>query len=314
MRRLLRAPLLHFLALGAVLLGLRTWWGAGMARDRIVLTAADVARLREGFAAEHGSPPGPATEAALVRDAIDDEVLWREALAAGLDRNDPGVRERLVRLGGFLGEDGARDRDALEREARRLGLDRNDVVVRRHLVEMMRLALARPSAADLPSDAELQAWLDDHAADFAEPATLRLTHVYLSADARGEAVAADAGRLLDELRAQHVGPDEASARGDAFIRGADVGPATVADVARVFGDEFARAVAEAPIGQWTGPVRSTYGLHLVWVLERTPGRVPPLDAVRSRVVLQLLDARGAARAAERMQLLRARYAVTVEAP
>src|SRR5581483_11723945 len=63
------------------------------ARPRIVI---DVARLRETWAAEHGAPPSGAAEAALVRDAIDEEVLYREALARGFDRRDATVRERLV--------------------------------------------------------------------------------------------------------------------------------------------------------------------------------------------------------------------------
>src|SRR5439155_862845 len=165
-------------------------------------------------------------EASLVRDAIDEEVLYREAFAARIGERDPVTRERLVRLGDFLGEDGARGREALEREARGLGLERSDVVIRRHLVEMMRLAAAKPAPADVPSEAELQAWLDAHASEFTQPPTLRLTHVYLSAETRGATAAADAQRLLDELRRTGAGPDAAAAPTDPFIRGTPLGPTT----------------------------------------------------------------------------------------
>ena len=142
MARVLRAPLLHFLVIGALLLGLRAWWEpASVPRARIVIGAADLARLRETWTEEHDAPPsGAAAEEALVRDAIDEEVLYREALARGFDRRDAAVRERLVRLGGFVSEEAGGSRDVLEREARRLGLERSDLVVRRHLVEMMQLA------------------------------------------------------------------------------------------------------------------------------------------------------------------------------
>ena len=136
MARVLRAPLLHFLVIGGLLLGLRTWREPAAApRARIVIGAADRARLRETWTEEHGAPPSGAAEEALVRDAIDEEVLYREALARGFDRRDAAVRERLVRLGGFVGEEAGGSR-----EARRLGLERSDLVVRRHLVEMMQLA------------------------------------------------------------------------------------------------------------------------------------------------------------------------------
>lgn len=317
MARVLRAPLLHFLLLGGVLLAARSWWDARVGADagsrpRIVLTAGDVDRLRAEWTEAHGTPPGPAAEGTIVQDAVDEEILYREALAAGIERRDDAVRERLVRLGGFLGEDGARDRDALEREARRLGLERSDVVIRRHLVDMMRLAAARPAPADMPTEADLQAYLEGHAADFATPPQLRLTHVYLSEDAHGVALERDAAALLHELRRMDAGPDAAALWGDPFIRGAQVGPASHADLERIFGSDFARAVEDAPVGTWVGPVRSSYGLHLIEVHERVAARMPPLAAVRNQVLLRVLEERGARRAKERMRLLRARYEVQVE--
>ena len=199
MARVLRAPLLHFLLLGGALLALRPWWRSDMeeSRPRIVIGADDLERLRETWTEEHGSPPSRAAEDGLVRDAIDEEILYREALARGFDRRDAAVRERLVRLGGFVGEEAGGDRDTLEREARRLGLERSDLVVRRHLVEMMRLAAGWLGPNGLPSEADLEAYRAQHAAEFAPPARVRLTHVYLSEDRRGASVTADATALLD---------------------------------------------------------------------------------------------------------------------
>src|SRR5206468_1630900 len=111
----------------------------------------DLARLRETWTAEHGAPPSRVAAEGLVRAAIDEEVLYREAVARGFDRADATVRERLVRLGGFVGEEAGATPGALEREARRLGLERSDLVVRRHLVEMMRLAAAWLGPGDVPT-------------------------------------------------------------------------------------------------------------------------------------------------------------------
>jgi len=312
MRRVLRAPLLHFLVLGTVLLVARGWWerDALPERTHIVFTAADLTRLRTAYVEEHGDAPGPAAEAALLRAAIDEEVLYREAVAAGFDRGDAAVGERLARLGSFLGEDPA----GAEREARRLGLERSDVVIRRHLVEMMRLATFKPGLADLPSDADLQGYLDAHAAEFATPPTVRVTQVYLGAATHGARLAADAEALLADLRRTGAGPDAAHTAGDPFLDGPDIGPASPAEVHRRFGREVAAAVEAAPLATWVGPVRSSYGLHLLWVRERDAGRAPPLAAVRSRVVLALLAERGRERSAERMRAMRARYAVEIARP
>src|SRR5262249_58581102 len=127
-RSLLREPALHFLLAGALLFGAKSVAERG----------------------RQATPSGPAVS--------DDELLYREALALGVDRRDPAVRERLVRLGGFVGEDRG-ERDALEREARRLGLERSDVVIRRHLAEIMRLAAGRLGAPHNPRRGGLRALL-----------------------------------------------------------------------------------------------------------------------------------------------------------
>lgn len=274
--RLMHAPALHFLLLGGMLLAGRTWWEA----------RAPVGR--------------------------DDDILHHAALALGVDRADPAVRTRLVRLGGFVGEEGEHEEAVLEREARRLGLERSDLVVRRHLVQMMRLATRRLGPGDLPTETELAAYLDRHAAGFTAPARIRLTHVYLSRERRGAAADAEASALLAELRQSAEPPEAAAGRGDAFVHGTTVGPASRADLQRFFGDAFARAVADAPAGTWLGPVASAYGLHLVWVHERLPETAPTLAAVRGQVLHRWLAERGAARSAERLAALRVRFGGIIE--
>jgi hypothetical protein len=313
MRRLVRAPLVHFLLLGLALLALEESWqryGPGGPRPRIIMGAAELGRLRKSWSLDHGAAPTAAEEAQLVRDAVDEEILYREALARGFDRTDEASRERLVRLGGFVGEERG-DRDALEREARQLGLERSDLVLRRHLIEMARLSIGWLSAAEMPSEADLQAYLARHADEFAPPERVRLTHVYLSAAARGERLAPDAAALLATLRRTGVRPEDAPALGDAFIRGARLDLAR-SDLERCFGAGFADAVDTVPVGEWTGPIASAYGLHLVWVQARESGPLPGLDAVRGRVVHGWLREQSDARAHATMTALRARYDVEID--
>jgi hypothetical protein len=259
--RLLRAPALHFLCLGACLLMARTRWDAS-ARS------------------------GPT--------ASDEDLLYQEALTFHVDTSDRAVRERLARLGGFVGEDAA-DEATLEDEARRLGLARSDLVVRRHLVQMMRLAAERLNPDDIPTDAEIAT----RAAAETIPARTRFTHVYLKRTRPAE----DAARILTELRSS----DATSSRlGDAFALGADIGPLTDHDLDQRFGPGFAAAIAEAPVGTWTGPIPSTYGTHLVRVTERLAPTTPPLESVRGRITHELLRERRAERASERLTHLRDR--------
>ena len=267
-RRTIRSPAVHFLCLGAVLLVAARAW------DR--------------------PPPLPA-------DVSDEELLYQAAIDAGVDRTDPATIGRLARLGAFVGEDRG-DEDALAAEARRLGLARSDVVVRRHLAHMMALAAGRLDRNEIPTDAELAA----RTAELAIPARVRFTQVYVSRARHGAQADVTAAALLETLRTEDVAPDAAAARGDAFVTGADVGPIDDVDLDRRFGPGFAAALATAPAGAWSGPLRSPYGLHLVWVRERLAPETPSLDAVRGQLTHRWIQERSAVRAQERLASLRSR--------
>src|SRR5437867_3806925 len=85
--RWLREPLVHFAVLGVVLFALHRWVAPPETR-RIVLSAAMIQGLRQDYVRRYGSEPTADEQAALIQRFIDNEVLYREALALGLDRGD----------------------------------------------------------------------------------------------------------------------------------------------------------------------------------------------------------------------------------
>src|SRR5258705_7364178 len=142
--RWLRAPLVHFVAGGAALFAAIHGTSPGRpGAEPVVVTAADVARLRTDYTRDTGLEPSRDDEAALVDKAVREEVLFREALARGLDRNDRSVRNWLVEQMRVLSDDTREDPEHLYAHARTLGLDRTDLVVRRILVQKIRLLAAR---------------------------------------------------------------------------------------------------------------------------------------------------------------------------
>jgi peptidyl-prolyl cis-trans isomerase C len=317
-RRAVALPAVQFAIIGGVLFASERWWPAwsprpaAIERAPIVVSSADVARWRRDWMLRTGAAPTAAEEAALLDDAVDDEVLLREAVARGFDRDDRVVRARLVKLGRYLGLGTGADDAGIEREARALAFDRSDVAVRRHLIEMMRLAASKPARADLPREADLQAYYAEHVEQFTAPARVRLTHVYLSRTRRGAALEGDAARVLDALRQGGVSPRDVAALGDPFIRGAVLPPATAQQLGQIFGAGFAAALAELPLRTWAGPVPSSYGLHLVWIDERQPATALPLAAVRNQVLHALLRARGEQRLRSNLRALRTHYPVRIE--
>jgi hypothetical protein len=303
--RWLRAPLLHFLAGGAAL-----FWvvhGSGPPAAPVVVTADDVRRLRLDYSRETGLAPTPADEAALVDTAIAEELLFREAVARGLDRNDRSVRNWLVEQMRVLSDGAAEDPDRLYERARRLGLDRTDVVVRRLLVQKMRLLAARLDERP-PSDAELEAFYAAQRDAYRPPDRVSFWHVFLAS----AAPAADAAALLARLRREAVPPAAAVRHGDSFAVSPHVVGRSPAQVERLFGPELAAAVARAETRTWIGPVRSPYGLHLVWVEAREPGAPPPLAAVRTRVLERWQDEQRRRRLDELLRALARRTPLRVE--
>ena len=126
-------------------------------------------------------------------------------------------------------------------------------------------------------------------------------------------MAEDARALLAELVSSGSGRVEiAPAAGDPFLFPRDLPSRSDRELAKTFGPDFAAPLRELPVGRWSGPVPSAYGLHLVWVHERSPAVPSDLDAVRGELREALFHERGARALREYQQVLRERHPVTVE--
>ncbi len=275
--RWLRAPGIHFAALGALVFAVESWRGADAA------------------------PAAPRLSA-----LSDEELLEREARRLGLDRDDSGIRRRLVRNLRFLGEGTAGDEQADYEEALALGLDGSDLVVRRRLVQRLELHALAWARASEPTDAELAVLLAREPRRFALPERVRLTHVFLSRDRQGAALEV-ADRALGR-RLAGLAPEAAAAFGDPFLLGAQLPPRTLDELAASFGDTFARSVSALPLRHWSGPIESSYGLHRVFVQERTPGRAAQLEEVRSALREAVFAERAEAVLADWLRRLRSEAA------
>jgi hypothetical protein len=120
LKRLLREPLLHFLLLGGALSVLHGSIAEGLrqASARVVVTAGEIDHLAITFARARQRPPTAPELEELIEARIREEVLYREALAIGLDRDDPVVRRRLQQKVEFLSEDKERSYERLRQRYR----------------------------------------------------------------------------------------------------------------------------------------------------------------------------------------------------
>ena len=273
--RLLREPLLHFLLIGIGLFALYDvlrGGDTGAPRD-IVVTEARVEALAESFATVWMRPPTPEEVKGLVDDYVAEEIYYREAIAMGLDQDDTVIRRRLRQKMEFISEDAA--------------------------------------AAAEPTDAELQAYLAAHPEKFLEPAELTFVQVYFSTEKRGDMARSAAEQLLAELQAGR-GPAALADAGDPTLLPSDMQSASPQVIANAFGSDFAAQVVEAPVGQWTGPLQSGFGLHLVRVDDRKADAMPAFEQIRPIVLREWQSEQRTQSNKAFLDSLRAKYDIRVE--
>jgi hypothetical protein len=155
-----------------------------------------------------------------------------------------------------------------------------------------------------PADQELAGLIQDY---------IREEVLYLDAQRRGAYLARDMDRLLAELQ-QAGGNADPAVLGDAFLLAHEFKDTSATDVRKVFGDTFLTGLSALTPGQWQGPVSSGYGVHLVYVSERTEERIPKLAEVRDAVRREWANARRLDANETFYQRLLQRYTVTVERP
>jgi hypothetical protein len=127
MKNLAREPLLHFLLIGAGLFLLYGWSSgpaAGPMRQafppdtEIVVSQGDLRQMAEIFERTWQRMPTEADVRTLVESFVRDEIYYREARAAGLDRDDSVIRRRLRLKMEYLFEDVAAQVEPAEQELR----------------------------------------------------------------------------------------------------------------------------------------------------------------------------------------------------
>ncbi len=145
-RAWLREPLLHFALLGILLFALDAFLQPGAGRPVIEVTSGDIERIRAQWLTQWRQPPDPEQLEEGIEQFLREEVLYREALAMGLDRDDP--------------------------------------IVRRRLAQKLRLLVGRPGSM-VPEEAELADFYRQNSAAYTEPALASFTHIFFAADRAG---------------------------------------------------------------------------------------------------------------------------------
>ena len=172
LHQIIREPLLHFLIAGALIfagysatIDPKTTEGANTIR----IGDTELQFLRAQYEKLWGRPPADHELAPLVKEFIREEVLYREGVA--------------------------------------MGLDRDDIIVRRRIGQKMEFMIGDLAVPAEPDDATLATYLEANRDKYMEPPHLTFTHVYFNVDRRGAQARADAVAALNELGDRQRAPE-----------------------------------------------------------------------------------------------------------
>ncbi|QFI69067.1 peptidyl-prolyl cis-trans isomerase [Sinorhizobium alkalisoli] len=248
--RLLKEPLVHFAIAGAALFVAHAWLNSEAGADRPEI------RLDDGH------------------------LRWITETWTGQWGRAPSEEE----LRGLVAE--LVKEELLANEARALGLDQDDTIIRRRLAQKVAFLIEDTARLAEPTEDDLRQFYDAHPDRFRQEARVSFVHVFFSGSKRQDA-AADARRVL--AASDGLGETAIIEQGDQWLAEARLEDDTQSDIAAQFGPEFSQEVVALKAGEWSGPIESAFGQHLVHVSEIAPPAIRPFAEVKSEVLAQWQD-------------------------
>jgi hypothetical protein len=274
--KILKEPLFHFLLLGVVIFVV--YFILNPAEDnagnQIKVTQNDVDRFVQIFQKQWQRKPNKQELEGLVRVHLKEEILYREALA--------------------------------------LGLEKDDTIIRRRLAQKMEFLITDVTVPEEVDDKDLLAFYEKNSARYTRAAKLSFRHIYFNPDIRGERLMDEANATLHTLQSTNAGMNVPNTYGDRYMLPLLYELTSEQEVARAFGRDFTEQLLQTESGRWQGPIRSGYGVHLVYIQQRDAASIYPFNEVRDRVKNDYLFELRQQRNEDVLEKLKSRYEITIE--
>jgi peptidyl-prolyl cis-trans isomerase C len=276
LKKLARDPLVHFLLIGVLIYGAYGLFEGDSAEEdvrTITVTEGEIRALTDQWTRVWSRPPTESEISGTLRSYVRTRILYREAVAMGLDSNDQVIERRLAQK-----------------------------------VELLSRGLVTPKP---PGDEVLASWYAENGEPFREPDTYTITQLFFDPDRRDDAVT-DAESALSQLQILEGMPEDITRYGENSILGRYYSGRDELELRKLFGSGFVDQIVRLEPGSWHGPVLSGYGVHLVYVHDVVKPQALALEDIREKVqeawMLEQVDELSALFIDE----LIARYEVVVE--
>jgi hypothetical protein len=268
----------HFLVIGASTFVLSEMLADGGSQDKeraVFVSASDVNAIVDQWQKAWMRPPTEEEFDRLIRAHVRVKVLYKEAVAMGLDAGDVAIERRLAQK-----------------------------------VELLAQSLNTPAE---PSDEVLEAWFAENSERFKQPDLYSIAQVFFDPDVRGEDAEGDARAALAQLNVLDEVPSDFASFGDRAAQQNYLDQYSEIELRRLFGSQLVDEIIELEPGQWHGPLISGYGAHLVWVNDIVRLPTPGLDRVREDAKQQWMAEQIETKSEQYVDELVSRYDVVIEA-
>lgn len=237
--------------------------------------------------------PGPIVISAREQAAMDAmfQRTWKRPPTADEHRHllDSRIREEV-----------------LAREATAMGLDQDDMIVRRRLAQKVEILTDDLATLQQPADSDLETFLAANADRYRQQIKYSFRQIFLGPN--------DAGlsqRLAQARAALTAGADPRNL-GRPIELPQEVTAGDLDRVARFFGKEFAAALPDLNVDEWSAPVPSAYGAHLVNLGSVTDPRLPDVAEIRDALARDWLEERRKKARDDFYQEIKSGYEIVLE--
>lgn len=281
--------LIQFLLIGAAIYLVYSHWFYDKPTEYIQITSQQLKEASQQWLKETGKLPSLEQRALIITQLSNNEILFRQALNRQYDLL-PIVRRRLINLADFLeltapdSTEESRYQSAIE-----TGLVVRDGMIRQYLITAMRQQyIGSLSEETIPAN-ELHEYFQKNLIQYIRPAKAQISHVYFGSANGGASdnTRQRAARARATLALQPNNPVIAIKLGDPFYGSYHLPMQIERQISSQLGATVAAAAIDLPLENWSEPIESPYGYHLIWIHQRIPASTPHLNEVKEDVIARI---------------------------
>lgn len=195
------------------------------------------------------------------------------------------------------------DEEILYREAIKLGLDKNDIIIKRRLAQKIGF-LRQEADSSLPSEKEVNDFYNQNTKKYFVDKRITFSHIYFSESKDQEAKAARALNLIKSGTAE-------TDFGEPFLLGKNFSSKSISEIERSFGKEFSEVIQSIVPQEWSGPLNSEYGSHLIFVNSISESFTPALEEIKNIVISDVILEKQNNSVKEYLKELRSKYQIEI---